>query len=135
MILSKKKKLKKKEVPTQDPNNSFEPAVKKGYSLFIPPNLFQRIDKHISYLKHQDNHSQSKQRWIVEAIKEKLKKENKQPPREILKEKKVSLRLDIHLHRKLEKHLLDFKKGDGKISKKQWLVEAVEELLEKENSK
>lgn len=117
------------------PTTIFAPSIKKGYSLRIGENLYNRVNKHLQLLKHFDNHSNSKQRWLVEAIKEKLEAEQHQGLEGIPKERHIGIRIDQNLSEKIESRVNLIRKFRVSFSKKQWFVEAICDKLERDEKK
>ena len=118
---------------TDDDNLS--PAAFKFYSIKMAEELFERIDKLICHLKHVDNHSQTKQRWIINAIKEHLNKEVQPDLPQSLRIKAISIRVDAHLEKKMDKIVKDVKKTTRGYSKKQLIMEAIVAQLENSEKK
>lgn len=109
-------------------------ARKFDYSLKIPVSLLERIDAHISRLKYLDNNCQSRQRWLIEAFKERLKNESnpeeKIAPEDIPPPKSLSFKVDENIHEKLEKKAAFQKKFQGTFSKNLWMLQAIEKKIQ-----
>lgn len=119
----------------QNEEELLAPAQIKNYSLRIGENLYQRINKHIHLLKHLDNHSHSKKRWIVEAIKEKIEIEQDMAPEDIPKERFIGFTVDEYLSEKIEKRIDLVRRFRVSFSKKLWFVEAIYEKLDRDERK
>jgi hypothetical protein len=113
-------------------SNFLTPAPQKAYSIRIGEHLHNRITKIIRSLKYLDNHSHTRQRWFIEAFKEKLKKEEESEVDEISADKYVGFKIDKHLSEKIEKRVGEIKKHRISFSKKQWFMEAIFEKLDRD---
>lgn len=105
------------------------------YSFKVGENLFKKIEKNLHLLKYLDHNSHSKQRWIVEALTEKLNHELKTPPDDIPRERQLTVRINDVLNKKIEKRTEFIKKFRNSYSKKQWVIEAIHEKLDREAEK
>ena len=125
-----------KETSTQQPA---KPAKKIDYSIKMGSALLERINQHIETIKRTDNNSQSRQRWVVEAIKEKLKSELKTIEKITLEEhsppKVISFVVDENIHKQLEKIAQITKNHYGIFSKKLWMLQSIEEKLKRDEKK
>ena len=95
---------------------------KKNYPLRIGERLFNRIDEHVFFLKTQGNDVHTKQKWITEAIKEKLSKENDKRLPQVPKSKSIFVKLEEPLSKELEERINFIKKMKGSYSLKTWLI-------------
>lgn len=126
------------ETTIERKNNKLEdlPPIKQiSHSMNLEESVFNRIERHVSVLKHLDDHSLSKQRWILKAVKKKFEKEESMTPENIPKSKNIHYKLDESLAKKLEQHVEFIRKFRHSFSKKQWVLEAIFEMLEKEEEK
>lgn len=103
-----------------------------NYSFRIIEDLYLRFNKHIHLLKRLENTSISKQRWITEAIKEKLEKESTSNFEDLPKDRHISFRVAKNLSNMVENSVIKTRKFRRSFSKKQWFVEAIYEKLDKE---
>lgn len=101
-----------------------------GASFTISPHIYERLDRHILILKKLIDRSTTKQRWITNAIKEKILKEanNQQLPKATTLNIKIAKELEDELQRKVE----FIRKFRASYSKKQWLVDAILEKLDRD---
>lgn len=98
------------------------------YICSVSPHLFKRISKHVNLSKALDNLMMTKRSWILEAIKEKLEKDNDY--QSIPKDTRISFHIDKPTWKLIQErvdHIRKFRRTT--YSKKQWLVEAIEEKL------
>lgn len=104
----------------------------KNYSLRIGERFYKRLSKHILYLK-QLNSIQNQQQWLERAILTKLKKEEEQDIDAcILPEKYLSFKMGSHIDTRIEKRVEVIRKVRVSFSKKQWILEAIHEMLDAE---
>lgn len=103
--------------------------------------LLRRLQKHISDKNFSQNKDLSQQEWIAKAIEEKLKKEqdSAEPDKNSLKVVHVSVRLPKELDHELQKRLASVRDSsvndrNTSYSKKSWIIEAIEEKLEHDES-
>lgn len=100
------------------------------YTITISPHIYGRLEKHITILKKLIDRSATKQRWTSDAIKEKLLNDSKceQPPK--------ASTLNVKIEKNLCKELVDrveyIKQFRVSYSKKQWIVDAVLEKLDRD---
>jgi Arc/MetJ-type ribon-helix-helix transcriptional regulator len=106
----------------------------KNINLRIGEKFFERINKHVYLLKRLESRSHSKQRWIEEAIKEKLDTEEKCECY-IPKDKFISLKIPDYLYRRIENRIEHAKKFNISYSATKWLVEAILDKLDREDEK
>lgn len=100
------------------------------YNLTISPHIHERLERHILILKKLIDRGMTKQTWITNAIKEKLKKdsENTQVP----KASTLSVKIDEDLDKLILERIEYVKKFRFSYSKKQWLVDAILDQLDNE---
>ena len=106
----------------------------KQYSmtLNVGNNLYSRVKKHIHLLKRLKSQNFTLQRWIIDAIKEKLNS----PEVNALtdqKENYIMFKLGKDLFDQVEQRVQLLKKVRRSYSKKQLIVEAIFEKLEKDD--
>ncbi len=118
---------KSKKAEEKDPS----PMTKKPveYTVRIGNHLYQRINKHMRLLKNLKNET-SKQKWIKEAISEKLKVDETSD--ENLGDRFLHLKFEIELWHEVQKKIEILKTFYTSISKKQWIEEAIYEKLDRE---
>ena len=104
-------------------------------SLKINQDILLKIEQSISILKNK-NKKTNKQRWVLLAIQEKLQKskehnvEKKAPT--IKQKKTLSFVLTNKLSQDLERDVTLYKSEDESYTKKRWILEAIQEKLERE---
>lgn len=97
--------------------------------------LHQKLNKHIKILKTLDDRSTSKQTWLVKAFKNKLISTDKELLITQPKQRKLSVKIDKKLSDEIDSHVETLKKFNLSYSKTKWILEAVQEQLEKESEK
>lgn len=102
------------------------------YSVTIGDHLHYRIEKHIRLLKLLEDEGHTKQKWILNAVKEKLKKECDPLSS---KDRHLQIKIDPDTHQQIEEQVNLIKKGRRSYSKKQLIVEAIFEQLDREEEK
>jgi hypothetical protein len=119
--------------------NSDEPAIAPigvdSVCFNMGEHLFNRLEKHLFNLSCIEDQRQSKQRWIIEAIKEKMERDFQSEDFSMPRFRKVFLKISKPLNRKLDSIISMIKKVRGSFSKKQLIVEAIQEKLEKDEPK
>lgn len=105
-----------------------------GYCIEIPDALHNKITEHLQFLKRLQDPTYTKQRWALEAVKEKIKAEEETITGFT---KAHFLRIDFPeiVNRKIEGKVEELKKSRGSYSKKKWVLEALYEMLDKEKAK
>lgn len=111
------------------------PEDMKLCSIGLDEYLFNRIEKHVLICRSLENSKKKKQQWIQEAIEEKLEREDHPKNIPIPRDKGVNFKLPSQTYQKLEKRLKLIKKVKGSFSRKRWIIEAIEEKLERESFK
>jgi hypothetical protein len=104
-----------------------------SYSVTIGDNLHKRIDKHLNLLKNLEDENYTKQQWLMAALKEKLEKDENLS--DIPKARHLRVQVDRNTHKKLESMVNLIKNFRRSYSKKQLLVEAICEKLDREEEK
>lgn len=117
----------------QEPRVISPPKHKRvEYTVRIGNHLFQRITRHMVLLKHLKD-SESKQKWIQEAIEEKLssdKNSGKDPG-----DKFLHIKLDVELWEALNEKVELLRASHISMSKKLFIEEAIFEKLDREEHK
>lgn len=102
----------------------------------IGNHLFGRLMEHIHELAILKKTQISKQEWLTAAIEEKLRFEKKSPKDgDLLKQKSVFPRISPELNEELEEQVNQFKKSRKSYSKKQWVVDAIYEKLDRDDKR
>ncbi|MGA8164358.1 MAG: hypothetical protein WB791_04945 [Waddliaceae bacterium] len=109
--------------------------ITKTYTIRVNEHFFEKIDKQISILKYLEGQSQSKQRWIQEAVKEKIENEKEKDPQSIPMEKRLHFKLAKKDSEYISQRVSFVKKFRESFSQKQWLIEAIQEKLDREKIK
>ena len=105
------------------------------HNINIGETLHQKLNKHIKILKNLDDRSTSKQTWLVKAFKNKLSSTDKELLVTQPKQRKLSVKIDKKLSDEIDDHVVTLKKFNFSYSKTKWILEAVQEQLEKESEK
>lgn len=122
------------KMTTSDLVTDFEtPSKYIGYTVTISPYLHNRLEQLILIAKISNPGRQTKQKWVLDAIKEKLAREEKS--KEIIPERKLNLKIDDSTFKKLKRRVELIKQFRTSYSKKQWIVDAILEKLEKDDHK
>jgi hypothetical protein len=102
------------------------------YNVMISPHIHERIERHVLVLKRLVDRSTTKQRWVAHAIKEKLAKDadNQMIP----KETRLNVKIDEELDRQVLQRIEFIKKFRSSYSKKQWIMDAIFEKLERDEA-
>jgi metal-responsive CopG/Arc/MetJ family transcriptional regulator len=106
----------------------------KGYSVTIDEQLYKRIEKHIRILKYIEQKGLTRQKWIMDAVKAKLQKDNQSSHTELPKDRYLVLKINKLISEKIES-IVSLQKKFRSYSKKQWLLEAICEQLDSEEHK
>lgn len=101
------------------------------YSVSISQNLHDRITKHLLILKKLCRQGQTKQNWLMEAIRERLEFEENNKECEF-QERRITLQVDLLTEERLSHRVSYIKQFRSSYSKKKWILDAIEEKLEKE---
>lgn len=109
-------------------------SILKPLSLRVEENIFERVDIHVRSLKHLNKQKINKKEWIAKAISEKLANET-EIGINIPRAKQLNLKIDLALSEDLDKRVQFIKKFRESFTKKQWIVEAILEKLEREEAK
>jgi uncharacterized protein YdiU (UPF0061 family) len=100
------------------------------YTITLNPSLHNRLEGHLQILKCLTPNEGKRQTWMVNAISEKILRENES--QDISKAHHLSLKLNESTYKKLQVRMEEINKSNPAFSKKQWLIEAIEEKLETE---
>lgn len=104
------------------------------YSVRIGANFFHRLNNHIRLRKHV-GFSNSKQAWINEAIREKIESDKDKSLEDITGDKYLNIKINHYLNEEVEKLVEVIKKIRISFSKKQWLIEAILDKLDRDEPK
>lgn len=102
-----------------------------AYSFTISSYIHERLQRHILLRKLVDR-STTRQRWIIHAVQEKLAKDVKSPITP--KANTLTVKIDDDLKESLLKRIEFIKQFRASYSKKQWLVEAILEKLDRDEA-
>jgi hypothetical protein len=112
-------------------NNQATNTIKqaKRYSFSVSPSLSNKLSLYL-LLCRGNQIKQRKGEWITQAISEKLKKDSLSnvPP----KETTINVAIDSEALGMIEARIAYIKKFRRSFSKKQWIVEAISEKLERD---
>jgi Uri superfamily endonuclease len=97
-----------------------------GYTVAIGTHVYERLEKHVLILKKLIDRSTTKQRWILDAIKQKLSKIDKTVPIE----RRIAIRIERSIDSELVKRVEYIRQFRTSYSKKQWILDAIIEKLE-----
>lgn len=100
------------------------------YTLTLTPKLQSKLEEHLEILKKLHHPEKKRQTWLVNAIHEKFSRET--GSQNIHKCNHLNLRLSQTLTQKLNERLDEIAKSHPGYSKKQWILDAIEEKLEAE---
>lgn len=104
----------------------------KHCSIRISKRFYTRFMNHIQLLKRL-NSIKNQQHWIEEAILDKLKKKEERDNTECSSlEKYLSFKINSQIDAKVERKVEVMKKTRGSFTKKQWILEAINEKLNAE---
>ena len=104
----------------------------KAYSLRLGRHLFEKLHKHINLIKIIEGKRKTKKEWIAEAIQEKLERERDPEHSASYTPKAITIHLDEDTDRELEAKVDLLKRLHGKFSKRQIMVDAIQEKLDSE---
>lgn len=118
------------KIPHDDGDDSLGPR----YSVNFSPHLYSKLEQHIVKVKGLEKmkgeKNTTKQKWLLNAVKEKL--ERQEGSRDIPKDYRMSICFDPDTFAKLEKQVNFNKNFTSSYSKKQFIMEAVLEKFEQE---
>lgn len=99
------------------------------YALTINPYLIKKIQKHLALLSAiKLKESQSK--WVLSAIREKLENEDETDATQ--REARINVSIDLPTLKELDNRVEIFKKFRRSFSRKQWIIEAISEKLDRD---
>ena len=101
----------------------------KGFSIKVSEYLYKRFNNHLRNLKNLYGNSFKRQQWIKNAFIEKLK--NQEENLDILTQKWLHFKLESEIHEDIDAQVEKIKKFRN-FSKKQWMLEAIYEKLDRE---
>lgn len=104
----------------------------KQYTVTISPILYDKFNRHLLFLKKLCQVGQTKQKWLMEAIHEKLQREKNST--EGLPERRINIKIDVLTLKKVSERIDFIRKFRTSYSKKQWIADAIEEKLEIEKN-
>ncbi len=116
-----------------NPDNTESEIETIRYAIEIKAELDDRLSGHIRALKHLEGRGYTKQRWIQEAIKEKLEVCRKADDKKIRRNRKLNFIINRQTHEEITKILgiLKEQKVRG-ASKTEFFLEAILEKLERD---
>ena len=101
------------------------------YGLSISQKTHERIRRHLALKKALGEGEKSQKEWLTKAVQKKLKKEEKQIS--IPKQMQLRVELPKSLVEKIDKCVESCRKfSKTSYSKKKWMIDAIEELLEED---
>lgn len=106
----------------------------RAYTIKVADPVFDRVDRHIGLLKFVKGGDASKQKWLQEAIREKLTTDPDFTKPEPKTRRHLHTRLEYALSEQLESRIQLLRERLGHANKNQWLVDAIHEKLEREQS-
>lgn len=104
----------------------------KGFSISVSEHLYNRFNKHLRTLKHATGTSKTRQKWLEEAFLEKLAN-NAENLEDMLTEKLLHFKVEKEIYDKIHEIVESIRKYRN-FSKKQWLLEAIHEKLDREEA-
>lgn len=103
----------------------------RKYTVYVSSIFSSRIKNHVQKIRRAIDPTISDEEWVKEAISEKLKIEQKL--KSVEKEKTLSIILDPELSDRLKNHLEVIKEKRNLTSKKQWILDAIDEKMDRES--
>jgi len=100
-----------------------------SYQFSISPAIYNKLEKHLSLLRAIGRTS-SKRNFLLQAIQDKLETEDLSV--EIPKERRINFRISRIMFEQIDTRVDIMKKYRHTYSKKQWILEALYEKLEKD---
>lgn len=102
--------------------------------LRVGPSLSSRLEDHLYLLKKIGGSRVTKQNWIIEAIREKLDRDVAESvPCQANKDRRMVLKLDPNTLETLKSRIDLSRRIGASYSKNKWVLEAIDEKLEKES--
>ena len=105
------------------------------YSLRIGEHLHIRIDNHIHLLKKLESRSHSKQKWLEDAVREKLDEEENLSPENLPRDRYLAIKFNKFLSDRMDKQIQILKKFRVSYSTRLWVIEAICRKLEMDEEK
>lgn len=130
---STRTQIKRERMSTLEDENDLDRYAR--YTIQIGDSFSERLDRHISLLKLIEKKDLYKQQWVVDAIIEKLKKDEAIPPNALPKDKHLSLKINKDLRRRIENIVCSLKNVRRTYSAKQWIIEAISEKLSEDEER
>lgn len=96
----------------------------------LKQSLYQQFLKHLQDLKEKNHPDRTQKAWIYNAILKKIERD--EASLDIPKAKHLALKLDEDLSDRLEARIEEICKTIPHYTKKQWILDAIEEKLEAE---
>jgi hypothetical protein len=103
------------------------------YSVSISPVLYNKLDQHVFILRKLLGIHRTKKDWLIAAIEEKLEREAAE--NNYGKAKRISFKIDPLTKKKLDERIQNIRKLRDTFSKKQWVLDAIQERLDQEEEK
>ena len=113
-------------------NDTSDNRTQPNYTLKLPEHLYKRIDDVVRILNIKG--SCTKKKWLMEAIQEKLEREKEFQIDQIPKIKQISLHIPTQLNEEICKKIELIKNFRDSFSKKQFILEAINEKLNADES-
>jgi hypothetical protein len=113
----------------EEPSQTATKIVRKKYILRMHSSVMERILKHISSLKLKKSSYQSTRGWIIQAIEDKLQRDESLSTPKVPKSSHVLLSIDGDTIERLDAQVNLIKKLKGSYSIKSWIIDAIEEKL------
>lgn len=89
-----------------------------NYSFRIYEDLYNRFNNHLHLLKHLESYSITKQKWLIDAIKEKIEFESQTSSEFLKKDRHISFRVEKKLARSIDKYVENSRMFRRSFSKK-----------------
>ena len=102
-----------------------------SYSVLFPNDLHSKIEKHLREIQNREYNTVTKQKWIIDALQERLEKK-KNIPEQLPKGKFVSIRIDERLLQEIANETEKLKVIQAGYSKRKWIIDAVCAKLDRE---
>jgi len=113
-------------------NSPSDKTDKSRYTLRLHQTLVKRIDQHLFCLHFIENAYLSKRSWIISALQEKLDLEEHRELPKLPKPSAILLEIDAKILSRLMRQMSIIRKIKGSYSMKSWMIDAIEEKLERE---
>lgn len=121
-----------KRMIMNDDNEFLEPATFSRATFEISPAIHQRVEDLLYMTKNYCGEIINKQEFVLKAIKEKLKYDKEVLSDKIPKEKFLHYKIDNITLKQLDEKVNLIRKFRRTYSKKQWILEAIQEKLNRE---